>query len=343
MAAEHSNPDHSDPERSDPKDRNPVDTVLARLGPRWQDVDPLLPEPSFPVKGCEHEVTVTAPSGDPDPGAVACCAHWTGPAGSLDLCWGTARQYRLTARVAGPDVAGSLDRLLSAWRGHLAGQPDLAAPDTSAIVSWPSRDVAGVATLLHHGLQPLAVVAARPSSRLGAPAEIPDEIPDGIRIRRAGPDDLAAVVRLEHEVVRYDANFVAVIDRPWTAAALAAEAEPALAVPEPWVWLAERERDGEPVGVLHAQPPATAAWIAPLTSRAPVAYNLLTGVSATQRGGGIGAALATRFHRAAEAADVAVTLLHYAQLNPRSMPFWSQQGYRPLWTLWEAHPASSLR
>jgi L-amino acid N-acyltransferase YncA len=314
-----------------------VDTVLARLGPRWRALDPLLPEPSVPFEGCGEQFTVTAPSGGP--AAVGCCVHWTGQAGSLDLCWGTARQYRLTARVAGPDVAGSLDRMLSAWRDHLAGQPDLAGPETSAILSWPSRDVAGVAALLHHGLQPLAVVAARPISRLGAPAAAPD----GIRIRPAGPADLAAVVRLEHEVVRYDASFVAVIDRPWTADALAAEAAAALAVPEPWVWLAERERDGEPVGVLNAQPPAAAGWIAPLTSRAPVAYNLLTGVSATQRGGGIGAALAARFHRAAEAADVAVTLLHYAQLNPRSMPFWSQHGYRPLWTLWEAHPASSLR
>jgi GNAT superfamily N-acetyltransferase len=314
-----------------------VGTVLARLGPRWQEVDPLLPEPSLPFEGCGQEFTVTTPSGPAS--AVACCVHWTGPAGSLDLCWGTARQYRLTARVAGPDVAGALDQVLSAWRDHLTGQPDLAGPDTSAIVSWPSRDVAGVATLLHHGLQPLAVLAARPISRLGTPAAAPA----GIRIRRAGPADLAAVVRLEHEVVRYDANFVAVVDRPWTADALAAEAEQALAGPEPWVWLAEREADREPVGVLNAQPPATAGWIAPLTSRAPVAYNLLTGVSAIQRGGGIGAALATRFHRAAEAADVAVTLLHYAQLNPRSMPFWSQQGYRPLWTLWEAHPASSLR
>jgi hypothetical protein len=117
---------HRDPEDRDPGGRDPVGTVLARLGPRWQEVDPLLPEPSFPFEGCGQAFTVTAPSGE-----------------------------------------------------------------------------------------------------------------------------ATAVVRLEHEVVR--------------------------------------------------------------------------------------------FHRAAEAADVAVTLLHYAQLNPRSMPFWSQQGYRPLWTLWEAHPASSLR
>jgi GNAT superfamily N-acetyltransferase len=325
---------------------DPVASVLARIGPRWQAADPLLPEPSVPPPGCGEQFTVTAPSGG-GPAAVGTCGHWTGEAGSLELCWGTARQYRLTARVAGPDVAGSLDRLLSAWRDHLrdhlpvhwAGQPDPGDQDTSALLSWPSRDVDGVAALLRHGLQPLAVVAARPISGLGAPAAAPD----GIRIRRAGPADLEAVVRLEHEVVRYDANFVAVIDRPWTADALRAEAAGALAAAEPWVWLAERERDGEPVGVLNGQPPAAAGWIAPLTSRAPVAYNLLTGVSATERGGGIGAALATRFHQEAEAAGVAVTLLHYAQLNPRSVPFWNQQGYRPLWTLWEAHPASSLR
>ena len=322
MAAEHS---------------DQVDAVLARLRPRWQAIDPLLPEPSVPPAGCGGQFTATAPSGGP-PAAVGTCVHWTGQAGSLDLCWGAARQFRLAARVAGPDVAGSLDQLLRAWHDHLAGQPDTDDEDTAAVLSWPSRDVEGVAALLRHGLQPLAVVAARPISGLGAASAAPD----GVRIRRAGPDDVDAVVRLEHEVVRYDANFVAVIDRPWAADALREEAREALAADEPWVWLAERDQDGEPVGVLNAQRPASAGWIAPLTGRAPVAYNLLTGVSATERGGGIGAALAARFHQQAEAADVAVTLLHYAQLNPRSMPFWSQQGYRPLWTIWEAHPASAL-
>jgi len=28
--------------------------------------------------------------------------------------------------------------------------------------------------------------------------------------------------------------------------------------------------------------------------------------------------------------------LHYSLLNPLSVPFWSQQGYRPLWTSWQA-------
>ncbi len=65
--------------------RDAMDTVRDRLGPRWQAVDSLLPEPSVPPVGCGEEFTVTAPSGDPT--AVARCAHWTGEAGSLDLCW----------------------------------------------------------------------------------------------------------------------------------------------------------------------------------------------------------------------------------------------------------------
>jgi len=40
---------------------------------------------------------------------------------------------------------------------------------------------------------------------------------------------------------------------------------------------------------------------------------------------------------------VRVTLLHYEQVNPLSAPFWSQQGYRPLWITWEARPARAIR
>ena len=56
-----------------------------------------------------------------------------------------------------------------------------------------------------------------------------------------------------------------------------------------------------------------------------------------------GAALAACLAAEAQAASVSVILLHYAQVNPLSAPFWSQQGYRPAWTSWEAWPASALR
>jgi GNAT superfamily N-acetyltransferase len=75
---------------------------------------------------------------------------------------------------------------------------------------------------------------------------------------------------------------------------------------------------------------------------APVAYLELMAVLPGARGAGVGAALAGVYHAAADAAGVAVTLLYYEQMNPLSAPFWSQQGYRPLWTDWEARPAAAL-
>jgi len=149
------------------------------------------------------------------------------------------------------------------------------------------------------------------------------------------------VVALGLETIRFDALFGGVAERPQTPQALRREAAGALAQARPWVWLAER--DGTVTGMAWAEPPAMAGWIAPLTSRAPVAYILLAGVAADQRGQGAGAALAARAHQEIAAAGVAVTLLHYALPNPLSVPFWSAQGYRPLWTVWEARPARTLR
>ena len=114
-----------------------------------------------------------------------------------------------------------------------------------------------------------------------------------------------------------------------------------LSGPEPWVWLAER--DGAPAGLAWLERPEVAGWIAPMTVVRPVAYLYLMGVAHRERGGGIGAGLAARVHREIEAAGVAATLLHYALPSPLSAPFWSMQGYRPLWTAWEARPASTLR
>ena len=48
-------------------------------------------------------------------------------------------------------------------------------------------------------------------------------------------------------------------------------------------------------------------------------------------------------HAVLDARGVDTTLLHYAQLNPLSAPFWSRMGYRPLWTGWEVRSAASLR
>ena len=141
--------------------------------------------------------------------------------------------------------------------------------------------------------------------------------------------------------IRFDAHFGTVIERPWSAEALRRDASALLAEPGAWTWLAED--DGHPVAMLYAEPPAAASWIAPMTGASPVAYLELMYVQPDDRGQGAGPALARQLHQEADAAGVAVTLLHYEQVNPLSGPFWSRQGYRPLWTSWEARPARTLR
>jgi GNAT superfamily N-acetyltransferase len=111
--------------------------------------------------------------------------------------------------------------------------------------------------------------------------------------------------------------------------------------PRSWTWLAER--DGTAVGMLYAQRPESSSWIAPMVRLTPATYLMLMFVQSSERGSGVGAAMVSRLHREIADTGVAVTLLHYAQVNPLSVPFWSQQDYRPLWTIWEAKPASAIR
>ena len=329
--------------------------VRAQVAARWETVDPLLPGPSA-AQGCGAELVVAGADGRPE--AIGTCRHWKGRPGSLELTWGPTRRFRLTISAAGADFAGGVDRLLSQWRDHLADLASAAGDDTAAIVDWPSRDIGAVASLRRHGFSPLTVIAARlagrgvlrPADRAGGTAgpggrdaggQAAAVIPPGIRIRRGGPGDVGPVARLGLEVVRFDAHFGCVIERPGTADALRREASRLLTVPQPWTWLAER--DGAPVGVVQAERPESAGWIAPMVRLAPAAYLGQMFVVPGERGRGVARALAARLHSEIDAAGVAVTLLHYEQVNPLSGPFWSQQGYRPLWTTWEARPARALR
>jgi GNAT superfamily N-acetyltransferase len=269
--------------------------------------------------------------------AAGSCSHWTAEPGSLDLIEGAARRFVLTPYITGSDVLAALDTLLSRWRDHLAAVPEAAGEDTAAVICWPSRDVAGVRALVAHGLTPLGVIAAWSASR---PPAVVADCPPGVRIRRVTPADLDLVVAMAMEVVRFDAHFGGVIERPGAARALRAEVA-GLLEHDPWTWLAER--DGDPVGLLIAERPEVADWIAPRTCGSPVAYLLALFVTPAEREAGVGAALTGQLHRSAAAASVSVILLQYEQVNPLAVPFWGRQGYRPLWTTWEVRPARMLR
>ena len=303
---------------------------------RWQAIDPLLPAIPGWMPGCGADLAVYGP----DLGLVAAgsCSHWTAEPGSLDLIEGAAQRFRLTPYLIGSDVLASLDTLLSRWRDHLAAVPEADGEDTAAVICWPSRDVAGVRALVTHGLTPHGVIAAWSANR---PPAVVAGCPPGVRIRRATPADLDVVTRMTMEVLRFDANFGGVIERPGAAEALRAQIAGLLREDDPWTWLAER--DGVPVGLLVAERPEVAGWIAPRTCESPVAYLLALFVAPAERGAGVGAALTGQLHRSAALARVSVILLEYEQVNPLSAPFWGGQGYRPLWTTWEVRPARMLR
>ena len=316
--------------------RDAVRDVNRAVGRRWQAIDPLLPDPAALPAGCGAPLVVNSDNGRL--AGLGVCVHHHIPAESLNQTWGAADRFTLVPRLAGQDVGAPADLLLTHWRDHLAVVGAARGPDTSAGVVWPSQDITGIRALLRHGLQPLTVIAARtmPSGPPTAPRGA-----HGVTIRPAGLADAERVLDLELRLIRYDLHFGGPVWRAATDRLVREEILSSLARPVTWTWLAERA--GRAVGLLVAQPPQDSGWIAGMTSLAPAAYLQTMFVDHAERGTGIGAALARSLHAQLDAAGVAVTLLHHSQVNPLSGPFWYRMGYSPLWTSWEARPASALR
>ena len=319
--------------------REAVRDINRAVGRRWHSLDPLLPDPATLPAGCGEPIVVSGRGGRLS--GLGVCVHQHIPPQSLNQTWGAADRFTLVPRLAGPDVTASTGLLLAQWRDHLAGVGAARGPDTSASVVWPSLDITGVQGLLRHGLQPITVIAARPRPAAGAaPPPRPRHV-FGVTIREAGPADEEAVLDLELRLVRYDMHFGGPVWRDATPRLVREEIRGSLARAAPWTWLAERS--GRAVGLLVAQPPQDAGWIGGMTSQSPAAYLQTMFVDGAERGTGIGAALVRNLHARLDSMGVAVTLLHHSQVNPLSAPFWYRMGYRPLWTSWEARPASALR
>ena len=316
--------------------REAVRDINRAVGRRWHAIDQLLPDPGTLPAGCGAPLVVSGENGRP--AGLGVCVHQHIPPQSLNQTWGAADRFTLVPRLPGQDIGAAADQLLSQWRDHLAGIGASRGPDTSASVVWPSMDITGIQALLRHGLQPLTVIAAR--TRPNGPPSPPRRA-FGVTIRAAGPADEEQVLDLELRLIRYDLHFGGPVWREATARLVRDEIRDSLTRTDPWTWLAER--NGRAVGLLVAQAPQEAGWIAGMTSKSPAAYLQTMFVDAQERGTGIGAALVRNLHARLDGMGVAVTLLHHSQVNPLSAPFWYRMGYRPLWTSWEARPASALR
>jgi GNAT superfamily N-acetyltransferase len=330
--------------------RDAVHDLNKAVGRRWRGLDPLLPQPGDLPAGCAAPLVVTGSNGRP--AGLGVCLHQHVPADTLSQTWGAATRFVLVPRLRDTDTLAAADDLLTQWRDHLAGLPEAHADDTAAMITWPSRDVTGIRALVRHGLAPVTVLAARPADRpVPADRSVPADRPVAgaatrLTVRKAGLADLDTVTEMEMGVIRWDAQFGGPVPRPATQALVREQARTSLARSS-WAWLAEAERDGRPVGLLTVLPPEEASWVAAMVRTAEgtggPAYLSSMFVHPAERGRGVGTALVRHAHHDLDASGVPVTLLDYAQVNPVSGPFWSRMGYRPLWTRWEARPASALR
>jgi hypothetical protein len=203
-----------------PDTANALDELLSQ----WRDHLASVPE----AEGDDAAAIVTWPSRDID-GAAILLRHGLAP---LSVIAARTTSHHPAAPAEGPPrpteaLAGRADD------SHLAGRPDgshlAGRPDGSHLAGRADDS-------------PPRIDAAEGGDQATGTSQ------QDLRIRRAGPADIDAVVRLGLEVIRFDAHFGSVTERPGTADALRREAAGLLAVPGTWTWLAER--DGAAIGML---------------------------------------------------------------------------------------------
>ncbi len=301
-----------------------VDSLQEQHGRRLSRLDPLLPA-SVRLPECGPEdVQLEVPGGSGLARVVR--ADPT----TLDGTWNPAERHVLAARIGADDPAGAMDALLSRWSQTVRARAGSA--ESAAVLTWPSRDVELIPTLLAHGLAPRVVLAVRLAGR-----DSPDGAA-GVVVRRATEADLDAAVAMELELVRWNQTLGQMTERPNTAELIRAKRT---APGRLWSWLAEV--DQTPVGLLSVLDPEHAPWAAGLSSAGTAVYLSDLMVLPGRRGAGAGTALVRQVHHELDRAGFSAVLLHYLGMNPLAGPFWHRCGYRPLQTNWEVRPAPQLR
>ncbi|KZB86657.1 GNAT family N-acetyltransferase [Amycolatopsis regifaucium] len=299
---------------------------------RFAAIDRLLPEAAPPPVVGERVDAATA-SGVQVTGVVQRQLH--GP-DDVPLLWSAADVRQLFPFIGSTGTEG-MDVLLRAWRTWMDAESP--GEDSSCVVNWPSRDAEAIRAFLDHGLVPMSALAVRTGHHRDAAPEVPGT---GVTIRRARPDDFEDVLAMAVSTHDYIGQ-VATRRRANAAQLLAPALERALDKDSPLLWLAER--DGEIAAFAHA------AWIASTPGSAEAEllphgrWGYVNNVVTVPglRGNGVGRSLMSVVHNELSAGGAEGTYLYYNPTNPLSSVFWHRQGYRPLWTSWEVHPASALR
>lgn len=304
-----------------------IEGLLRAQSARFAGVDPLLPAAPAPPAG---ELLVAALSdGEQVVGVQTRTTHRPGAPQTL---W-SAMEVRELHPLTGAAGAAGLEALVRRWRRELARRPP--GPDSSCVLTWPSRDAEAVAVMLRHGFVPLTVLAARAERVAPRPAP-------GVEIRLAHRADLDVLVRLALAEVAYATRVGGGVMRPEAERVKYATIGEHLDRGDP-IWMAER--DGVAVGMAEAwvTDSVPGSWARTRVPAGRWGFVNCVSVVAGARGMGVGRTLMGVVHADLAAEGAERSFLYYNPPNPLSPVFWARQGYRPLWTVWEVRPAIALR
>lgn len=277
--------------------------------------------------------------------AEAVFRHEVVDAASVDAIWGALRRHTADLRSAGPDAdrVGAVEAVLDEWLERIDHAETPGDVDSSARVLVASRDIAVVNALYARGFGPVGIRAVRLRPRDAAPVAPP--VPctlQGGTVRLATAQDAAALGRLDARLLDLDAHFAGVTARDDAAGMFAESYRERLALAPDTTWVLER--DGVITGMVHVMPDAsTPEPDAPAFALSGGQYLVVMFLDESERSAGIGAQFAQLAHDILDAAGTPYISLSYAVANPRSGPFWSRMGYRPVITEWQRRPAVFAR
>jgi GNAT superfamily N-acetyltransferase len=297
-----------------------VDTQSAWFG----RLDPMLPAAVRPPDG--DVITAALPDGSRAAGVVV---HSRLQPDAMPTLWSALEVWELHPMLGEHGMA----ELMAQWQVMMSRRSP--GPDSSCLVTWPSRDIRAARVLLDHGLVPLSTLAIRTDART-APA------PGRLTVRRARLRDLDVVFPLAMAELEYSAMVGGTVLRPGAIQVKREALARHLEQNDP-VWLAESDGIAVALAECWFSDSEAGSWSETRVRHGLWGYINSFSVAPALRGTGVGRELVAHVHRELAAAGTVGTFLYYNPPNPLSTVFWARQGYRPLWTIWEIRPASAMR
>lgn len=287
-------------------------------------LDPMLPAAVRPPDG--NVISAALPDGTRVAGVLV---HTRLAPDAMPTLWSALEVWELHPMLG----EHGMPQLLDQWRRTMARRPT--GPDSSCLVTWPSRDVGAARAFLDHGLVPLSTLAIR----TGAPI-LPS--PGSLQVRRATLRDIDTILPLAMAELEYSAMVGSTVLRPGAAQVKRAALTRHLDQNDP-IWIGERDGIAVALAECWFNESVGGSWSETRVRHGLWGYINSFSVAPSFRGAGIGREMISVVHRELAAAGTIGSFLYFNPPNPLSTVFWARQGYRPLWTIWEVRPASALR